>query len=62
MSHSDDSLLWAIEPNRTAVEVTVIWPSGLREVFPGLPTLRASVLVEGRGQMTSPDTTPAVGP
>ncbi len=49
MSHSEDSLLMAVESGRKTVDVTVTWPSGLIEVFAGLPTLRESVLVEGRG-------------
>ena len=61
MSHSEDSLLMAIEPNRVAVDITVTWPSGLIEVFAGLPVMRESVLVEGRGQVSSSATTSREG-
>lgn len=54
LSHSDDALLLAVEPERSAVDLTVTWPSGLVELFKGLPTQRESVLVEGRGQAASP--------
>ena len=54
MSHSEDSVLMAVEAGRPSVDVTVTWPSGLIELFAGLPPQRESVLVEGRGAVTSP--------
>lgn len=61
MSHSEDSLLMAIEPGRSSVDISVTWPSGLVEVFVGQPTQRDSVLVEGRGDASSTATMPPVG-
>ena len=49
LSHSEEALLLAVESERSAVDVTVTWPSGKSEVFASLPTKRESVLVEGRG-------------
>ena len=54
LSHSEEALLLAVEPERSAADVTVTWPSGLVEVFLALPIKRESVLVEGRGQAALP--------
>lgn len=54
LSHSDEATLIAVEPKRSTVEITVTWPSGVVEIFRGLPTQRESVLVEGRGQPAAP--------
>lgn len=53
LSHSEDSLLMAVEPERTSAAVLISWPSGRVEQFSDIPLHIESVLVEGRGQETS---------
>ncbi len=53
LSHSEDCLFLAVEPNRLKVDATVMWPSGRLEVYSELPTLSESVLVEGQGQVSA---------
>jgi hypothetical protein len=54
-SHADDRLLFALGSPVATAEVIVDWPSGTRQIFPGLAVNRTNVLVEARHQPHAAD-------
>jgi len=53
-SHSDQRILFPLEPGADAAAVTVHWPGRGCELFRGLAVRRTNVLVEGRGAVYEP--------
>jgi len=49
-SHSDSAMIFSLEPGRELIDAMVRWPSGLTELHRGLPALKESIIIEGRGQ------------
>ena len=49
LSQSDPRLLVAIEDGQKAVDVKVVWPTGVKESFENLVTATDHVLIEGAG-------------
>jgi enediyne biosynthesis protein E4 len=50
ISHNDARLHFGLGTETAATRITVRWPNGAVEIFPGAPACRLVRLVEGSGQ------------